>query len=556
MQLKRKERALTLGFLAIVSGVMAAFSPGIYADEPSKELKAGIIGLDTSHAIAFTSMLNAAEVPEELAGCRIVAAYPKGSPDIESSTIRVPGYIEQVVKMDVEIVDSIDALLEKVDVVFLETNDGRPHLEQLIPVLKAGKPCFIDKPVAGSLTDAVAIYELARKYNVPIFTSSSLRYYEGTQDVRHGKVGKVQHAETYSPASLEPTHPDLFWYGIHGVELLFTTMGTGCLTATRTISNEDMDEVTGVWANDRSGVFRGYRKGGPGGYGGTATGTGGEATFGSKGSYKELLVEIVKFFRTGVAPVSEEESLEIYAFMEAADESKRQGGKPITLASVMEKAHAEAESRIADNAPADNALTSYEQAKGWKLLFDGESLDGWKCNNGKEIAASIEQHSIVPYQSGGYLVIHEDQFADFVFRCDVLMGDDCNSGVFFRIGDPNDPVQTGIEAQVLSGNGTGMHDFGALYDLVPIRVNATHGHGKWDTMEITCKGPMMSIKVNGVEVSSVNADEWVEPGVRPDGSSNKFTKALKDFPRKGYLGFQDHGHKVWFKNVKILELTE
>ncbi|MEX1229282.1 MAG: family 16 glycoside hydrolase [Planctomycetaceae bacterium] len=555
MQTQRRSAILTLGLFALAAGFWAIPSAGARADEPRKELKAGIIGLDTSHAIAFTSLLNGAGVPEDLAGCRIVAAYPKGSPDIESSTLRVPGYIEQVVKMNVEIVDSIPALLEKVDVVFLETNDGRPHLEQLIPVLKAGKPCFIDKPVAGSLTDAVAIYELARKYNVPVFTSSSLRYYEGVQDVRDGKVGKVQHAETFSPASLEPTHPDLFWYGIHGVELLFATMGTGCVSATRTISNADMDEVAGVWENDRSGIFRGYRAG-KGGYGGTAKGTEGEAEFGSKGGYRELLVEIVKFFRTGVAPVGEEESLEIYAFMEAADESKRQGGKPVTLASVMEKAHAEAESVIAENAPADNKLTTYEEANGWRLLFDGESLDGWKCNNGKEVATPIEQNSIVPYQSGGYLVIHEDQFSDFVFRCDVLMGDDCNSGVFFRIGDPNDPVQTGIEAQVLSGTGTGMHDFGALYDLVPIRENATHGPGKWDTLEITCKGPLMSVAVNGVQVASLNADEWVEPGVRPDGSAYKFTKALKDFPRKGYLGFQDHGHKVWFKNVKILELAE
>ncbi|MFN0199421.1 MAG: DUF1080 domain-containing protein, partial [Planctomycetaceae bacterium] len=244
------------------------------------------------------------------------------------------------------------------------------------------------------------------------------------------------------------------------------------------------------------------------------------------------------------------------AFMEAADESKRQEGKPITLASVMEKARAEAESIVAQHAPADNALTAFETQNGWQLLFDGSTHAGWKCNNGKEIASPIEQNSLFPYQSGGYIIIHEKQFSDFVFRCDVLMDNECNSGVFFRIGEPKDPVQTGIEIQVQNGTGIGMHEFGALYDLVPTRVNPTRGAGKWDTMEITCKGPQMSVAVNGIHVCSMNSDEWVEPGVRPDGSANKFTKALKDFPRKGYLGFQDHGHKVWFKNVKILELTE
>ena len=102
-------------------------------------LRIGIIGLDTSHAIAFTDLLNKADNPPELAGCKVVAVYPKGSPDIESSTSRVPDYTKQMQAKGVEIVDSIDALLAKVDCVLLETNDGRPHLEQLVPCLKAKK---------------------------------------------------------------------------------------------------------------------------------------------------------------------------------------------------------------------------------------------------------------------------------------------------------------------------------------------------------------------------------------------------------------------------------
>ncbi|MFP6619145.1 MAG: Gfo/Idh/MocA family oxidoreductase, partial [Pirellulaceae bacterium] len=160
--------------LFIYCNLMLPAAPLQSADAP--RLRVGIIGLDTSHVIAFTKMLNEGNAADDIAKCRVVAAYPKGSPDIESSVTRVPKYTAQVKEMGVEIVDSIDALTEKVDVVLLETNDGRPHLEQIIPVLKAGKPVFIDKPIAGSLIDAVAIFELAKKHKVPVFSSSSLRF--------------------------------------------------------------------------------------------------------------------------------------------------------------------------------------------------------------------------------------------------------------------------------------------------------------------------------------------------------------------------------------------
>lgn len=312
------------------------------AVEP-KVLKAGIIGLDTSHAIAFSKTLNAAVPNAAVAGCRMVAAYPKGSPDIASSVSRVPGYIEEMKKLDVEIVDSIDELLKRVDVVFLETNDGRPHYEQLLPVLKAGKPCFIDKPIAASLSDAIAIFEASRKYKVPVFSSSSLRFGKNTLAVRGGSVGRVKHCETTSPASLEPTHPDLFWYGIHGVESLFTVMGTGCQSVTRGKTEDGRIEVTGMWSGDRTGIFREGK-----GYTGTATGEKGTAAVGSYDGYDPLLFEIVKFFRSGQPPVTEQETLEIYAFMEAADESKRQNGASVSLESVLAKARKEAAAKTAE----------------------------------------------------------------------------------------------------------------------------------------------------------------------------------------------------------------
>lgn len=313
-----------------------------------KELRAGVIGLDTSHVIAFCKAFNDPDVKEDLAHCKVVAAYPKGSPDIESSTKRVPEYTAKVKELGVEIVDSIDELLKRVDVVLLETNDGRPHLEQVLPVLKAGKPVFIDKPIAGTLTDAVAIFDAAKKYNVPVFSSSSLRYSEGAQALRNGKVGDILGCEAYSPCHLEPTHPDFFWYGIHGVETLFTVMGTGCQSVCRAASTADFDVAVGTWNNGRVGTFRGIRaEKGASGYGGTAFGTKGIAPIGPYDGYRPLAVEIVKFFRTGVSPVSVEETLEIYAFMEAADESKRQGGIPVKLETVLEKARAAAKERAA-----------------------------------------------------------------------------------------------------------------------------------------------------------------------------------------------------------------
>jgi predicted dehydrogenase len=309
------------------------------ADEgPSKPLRAGIIGLDTSHVVAFTKLLNAPNPKPELAGVRVVAAYPGGSPDIPSSRDRVAGYTQELRdKFGVAIVGSIDELLANVDVVLLESVDGRPHLEQARPVFKARKPVFIDKPISGSLADAIAILELARATNTPCFSSSSLRF-GPEMDALHKnpKVGEIIGCDVFGPCALEEHHPDLFWYGIHGVETLFTIMGTGCLSVSRT-QTKSTELVAGIWSGGRVGTFRGLRKG-PYKYGGTVFGTKGNAPVGDYGGYEHLVVEIVRFFKSGKPPVTAEETLEIYAFMEAGDESKRQDGKPVTLESVMAKA--------------------------------------------------------------------------------------------------------------------------------------------------------------------------------------------------------------------------
>ncbi len=314
-----------------------------FGNEPSV-IKAGIIGLDTSHCIAFTKTLN--EGPKnpddaaKFAGIKVVAAYPQGSRDIESSTKRVPEYTDKIKALGVEIVDSIDTLLERVDVVFLESNDGRVHYEQILPCLKAKKPIFIDKPIAGDLVDTIRIINAAKAANVPFFCSSSLRYGKGTQEVRAGSIGKVLKAETFSPASLEPSHVDLYWYGVHGCEALFTVMGTGCISVKRSLTSDGKIEVVGKWPDGRQGIFREANDSDRKGYGGTAIGEKGKAAIGKYEGYDVLLVEIVKMFRGGPIPVATEETLELYAFMAAADESKRRNGEEVTLKEVIDSANA------------------------------------------------------------------------------------------------------------------------------------------------------------------------------------------------------------------------
>jgi arylsulfatase A-like enzyme len=202
----------------------------------------------------------------------------------------------------------------------------------------------------------------------------------------------------------------------------------------------------------------------------------------------------------------------------------------------------------------DNQLTPAEKNMGWRLLFNGKNHEGWQCNNGKPIATPLEDGSLVPFKAGGYLIVHKDTFGDFHLECDVKMSSDqCNSGIFFRVGDLLKPVQTGFEIQVAKG-GTGLHDFGAIYDLVPPAHGSIKPVGEWNHVAITCRGPLIAVRVNGDIVASMNCDDYDQPGLRPDGSKHKFGAAIKDFPRRGYLGFQDHGHKVWYKNVKLLEI--
>jgi len=310
----------------------------------SAPLRAGMIGLDTSHVPAFTKIFNNPKATGDISGIRIVVGYPGGT-DMPASRDRVKGFTEGLRTNGVEIVDTIPKLLEKVDVVLIESVDGRIHLQEAIPVIKARKPLFIDKPAAGSLEDTIAIYELAKQHNVPCFSSSSLRFVPGIQElIKNDKLGTMAGAITWGSCTYQPGTPDMFFYGIHGIEPLYALMGPGCETVTR-IQTKDTDVVTGVWSDGRVGAYRGIRNN---------NSTFGAMAFGSKaiipaargGGYEELCKEIGRFFKSGKSPVSPEETIEIFAFMEAADESKRQGGKPVSLHEVLAKGRAAAASKL------------------------------------------------------------------------------------------------------------------------------------------------------------------------------------------------------------------
>ncbi len=322
--------------IVILITMLLAFVTLPFATEvEAKVFRIGMIGLDTSHVIAFTRLIND---PAKNYGCKVVVGYSGGSPDIPSSINRVDKFTEQLRReFGVEIVDSIEELCRKVDGVLLESVDGRPHLEQVKPVIAAKKPVFIDKPMAGNLADVIEIFQLAQGNNVPCWSSSSLRFSPGIIGMRNSKeVGRVLGCAAFSPCSLEEHHPDLYWYGVHGVEILFTIMGPGC-ESVRRIQAKDAEFVVGLWKDGRIGTYRGIRKG-KSDYGALVYGTNAIVQSGRYGGYEPLVVEIIKFFKTGQAPVSVEETTEIFAFMSAADESKAKGGDAVSIDEVITEA--------------------------------------------------------------------------------------------------------------------------------------------------------------------------------------------------------------------------
>lgn len=346
----RNRWLLTMLWACLATMVSTAF-----AAEPATPVKVGVIGLDNYQAVAFTQLWHDPKASGDLAGIKVVAAYSVGSPDIEESVRELPKWTEGIQKLGVPLVDSVDKLLKQVDAVIVMSIDGRAHLEQVKPVIRAKKPVWIGRPMAASLRDVVEMFRLAKEANVPLSSWSQHRFSPGFIGMRnHEEVGSVLGCDVYGGAPREPHHPDLFWHSIHGVETLYAIMGPGCVSVTRAATDK-ADVVTGTWNDGRVGTYRGIREGALK-YSATVFGTKGVSTAGIYGhgvpikgvvptndkymAYEATAIEIAKFFKTGQPPVSPDETLELFAFLEAAEESKRQNGAPVRLETVLAKARA------------------------------------------------------------------------------------------------------------------------------------------------------------------------------------------------------------------------
>ncbi len=298
------------------------------------DMRIGIIGTDTSHVVAFTRVLNDPANPDHIPGFHVVAAVKGGSMDIPSSKSRIEEYSGELRdKWNVEILTEVSGLGGKVDAILLENVDGRTHLALAKQAFALHKPMFIDKPLASTLEDAQQLEKLAAEAKVAWFSASSLRFGEL---VASAKLPNTVGVTVWGPGPVEEHHElDLSWYGIHPVEMLYALMGPGCETVSRTTGGTDAagtDVINCRWKDGRVGSVRVLRPNG--GYGAVSFGPK-EVKQGRTDvapfSYVLLLKQITKFFETGVVPVSNAETMETIAFMDAAQRSKQAGGQPMKL---------------------------------------------------------------------------------------------------------------------------------------------------------------------------------------------------------------------------------
>lgn len=292
-------------------------------------IKIGIIGLDTSHATAFTELLNDKCHPYYVKGGSVVAAYPGGSADFELSYSRVEGITEKLRdQYNVRMMQTPEEVAELCDAILLESVDGRVHLEQFKRVAPYGKPVFVDKPFTVNSREARELFEVAGQYNVPIMSCSSLRFAEGlAAALANEENGPIIGMDCYGPMTLQATQPGLFWYGIHTVEMLFSVLGTSCRQVKATTS-EQHDLVVGLWADGRIGTIRGNRSGNHQ-FGAMLHREQGSQFVDiqaySKPYYASLLEQIMIMFAGGAPAVQPEETKQIIRFIEAANESRQTG---------------------------------------------------------------------------------------------------------------------------------------------------------------------------------------------------------------------------------------
>jgi len=208
---------------------------------------------------------------------------------------------------------------------------------------------------------------------------------------------------------------------------------------------------------------------------------------------------------------------------------------------------------------ADNKLTDKEKRDGWLLLFDGRTHTGWMNSNHTAPRTPVEENALNPHKAGHYMLVHTQQWENFVLSLDFKISKGCNSGIFIHTFSltplpGKDVGWNGMEIAIDDTPGAGYHDTGALYDLVKPTKNTMKSVGIWNHIEITCDKSLIDVVLNGEHVTHMNMDDFVELNRRPDGSGHKFDIVYKNHPRKGFIGLQDHGGRCWFKNIKLRPL--
>ena len=295
----------------------------------SHSLEIGIIGLDSSHCVSFTEMLNNPAHPHYVPGGRVVSAYRGGSPDLGLSRDRIDGYTQQLAnEFGVDILSQPEEVAERSDAILLTSVDGRVHPAQFARIVSFGKPIYVDKPLAMSAKEAHDIAELAERHGVTWMSASSLRYAEDVSSACASELdGPIFGVDCYGPVMLEPLMPGMFWYGVHLVEMAYSVLGSGCVRVTAS-TNGDQDVVIGTWKDGTMATLRGNRRNNNH-YGCVLHREGGTRQVringASKPYYASLLEQIMKMFQSGEPPIRPEEMIEVVRFMEAANASAISG---------------------------------------------------------------------------------------------------------------------------------------------------------------------------------------------------------------------------------------
>ncbi len=202
-------------------------------------------------------------------------------------------------------------------------------------------------------------------------------------------------------------------------------------------------------------------------------------------------------------------------------------------------------------------------AEGWEILFDGTNLEAWQMDRHHGDWVINDQRELAVIKGGPSLFTRQ-RYCDYVLELDYKMAAQrrCNSGVFVRVHQAYNEVNTGLEVQILDNadyhaQWDAMNANGALYGLVHPAVDANRPLGEWNHYRITANDSLMTVELNGQQIVKADLSQWVKAHLNPDGSPNKFPHAIAALPREGFIGLQNYGGAaLWFRNIRLKPLSD